>query len=336
MKRSITAILALIMLCGCADQAAPRANGMSGCSLPEEKIPFRPDISSPYDSSSSSTEEIVPVQPEELRRFVFNSAEEVEAISDEDLIYISQNNYSTRGFISDIDENMIDLFGFPLQEKETNGYVYKEKVETFLLSSALPIEELNVNESIFGDVLREACEKHCENLIKSAAVSQGDTGSRAKDEEIIYCGENDLYAEYSIRFTSIKTMYNNNILMTYETPRAYRRLFLKNRLTVHIGERENPVYFGELTLENVKAEMDLMISLDGLTVYREVGETENAYIYTSYVINTIGGDWGLCDRAELRRYDNIFDKTTHEQSSGETCVRSVEIAGTARYWDNEW
>ncbi|MBD5130637.1 MAG: hypothetical protein HDT43_12070 [Ruminococcaceae bacterium] len=309
---------------------------MSDGYLSEEIIPFRPDSSSHSDSPSSSEKEIFHVQPEELRRFAFNSAEDVEAISDEDLIYISQNNYSTPDFISDIDENIIDLFSVPLSEKETNGYVYKEKVETFLLSSALPIEELNVNESIFDDVLREACEKHCENLIKSATVSQGDTGSRTKDEEIIYCGENDLYAEYSIRFTSIKTMYNNNTLMTYETPRAYRRLFPKNRLTVHIGERGNPVYFGELTLENVKAEMDLMISLYGLTVYREVGETENAYIYTSYMINTIGGDWGLCDRAELRKYDNIFDKTTHEQSSKETCIRSVEIAGTARYWDNEW
>ena len=323
MKKTIITVLALTLLCGCSAKTDDTGSESSGDAL---------------FGSSTSSKKIAenPVTSSELKQFSFGSAEEVEAVSDEDLIYIAQNNYSTSIFISDIDENIIDLFGVPLSEKEVNGYVYKEKVETYLLSSELPIEELNVNESIFDDVLREACEEHCKNLIRSAAVSQGDTGSWTEDEEIICCGENDLYAEYSIRFTSIKTMYNNNTLVTYESPRAYRRLFPKNRVFVHIGESENPVYFGELTLENVKAEMDLMISLGGLTVYREVGETENAYIYTSYMIDTIGGDWGLCDRAVLRRYDNIFDKTTHEQSIDETCVRKVEIPGTARYLNDEW
>lgn len=335
MKKTIITVLTLAMLCGCskkADSIIPESSGdaLSGSLASSEKIAENSDTNSELKHAEN------PDTSSELKHFGFGSAEEVEAISDEDLVYIAKNNYSTSSFISDIDEDIIDLFGVPLLEKEANGYVCKERAETYLLRSELPIEELDVNESISDDVFRKACEKNCDNLIKAAYVWHGDTGSKTKDEVTIRCGENDLYAEYSIRFTDMRTMYLNDTLVTNEIPRAYRRLFLKNRLFVPIDERVVPVYFGELTLENVKAEMDLMISLGGLTVYREVGETENAYIYTSYMIVTVGGDYGLCDMAELIRYDNIFDKTTHEQSSSETCVRRVDIPGTMHYPDNEW
>ena len=124
MKRSILTALALIILCGCSGQAASRSN-------------------SPSDSYSS--EEVISVQSAELKRFVFNSAEDVIALSDDDLIYIANNRhrYANSDFFSDISDS-VDLFEIPLVEKEIDVHSCTERVETYMLESDIPIEELDV------------------------------------------------------------------------------------------------------------------------------------------------------------------------------------------------
>lgn len=122
-KRSILTALALIILCGCSEQAASRSN-------------------SPSDSYSS--EEVISVQSAELKRFVFNSAENVIALSDDDLIIANNSHrYAYSDFFSDISDS-VDLFEIPLLEKEIDVHSCTERVETYMLESDIPIEELDV------------------------------------------------------------------------------------------------------------------------------------------------------------------------------------------------
>lgn len=336
MKRSITVILALIMLCGCSDQAAPRAEGMTGGSLSEDIISVQPESSNPSDISSSSTEEIVPIRSEELRRFVFNSAEDVKALSDDDLIYIANNSYrySNSDLFSDISDGA-DLFGVPLLDKEINGKLCRERVETYLFQSELPIEELNVNEPIPDSLLREYADEHCGELI-SYSIWHDDTGRITKDGEIIYCGETDVFLEYSIRYTRVDTTRINGELVKTEMPNAHRRCFFKNKMMVPIENRVVPVYFGELSLESVKAEEDSMLSIYGGAIYRELSETDGAFVYSLYDTAMEPGDYGCCGKAYLMRYDIIYDKETHEITSNAVKLKETEIPGTEDWNEEVW
>ncbi len=331
MKRSIITVLALITLCGCSNQAAPLTNGLSDGSSSEEII--QPERSDPPDSSSSSSKEIV--QPEELRQFVFNSAEDVMALSNDDIIYIAVNDrrYSNSDFFSDISDG-VDLFGIPLLEMDINGKSRTERVETYMFQTDIPIEELNVNEPIPDDVFKGYTDEHCAEMISYANFVRDDgTGRTTKDEEIIFCGENDACLEYSIRYTSIDKTRINGEIVTTETPRAYRRCFLKNELMTPAGERTGPVYFGELSLESVKAAGDFMLSLSGGSgyVYREVSETDDAFIYSLYGVTTETGEPGECFRACLARHDHIYDKETHVLSDKGVILKETEIPGTKWY-----
>lgn len=76
-EKNIITVLALTMLCGCSaktDDAGPESSGdaMFGSSASSKKIAE------------------IPVSSSELKQFSFGSAEEVEAVSDKDLIYIAQ------------------------------------------------------------------------------------------------------------------------------------------------------------------------------------------------------------------------------------------------------
>ena len=300
---------------------------VSGCGV--EKTTDEQNSQSEYAANSETGTE----EPE-LRTFLFQSAEEAESISDEDLIYIAQNKYKTADFISDIDSGGYDLFDIPLMEKEVDGVLYSERVETYVLQSKLPLKEVDVNEEISTEAFQELIDEHCSVLIEAANTWDGDTGSRTRDEEIIYCGENDFYVEYSIRYTELRSYYDNDKLVTLELPRAYRRCFLKNELSVEDGNRMGPVYFGELSLEKVKNIEDFDIFVDSRpSIYRNVQETDTAYVYTNYQIHIIGGDYGLCDRVVLEKVDSCYDKTTHEITNTGTDIKSVEIPGTENYDD---
>lgn len=265
----------------------------------------------------------------EWRTFLFQSADEAESISDEDLIYIAQNKYKTTDFISDIDGDGYDLFDIPLMEKKVGGVLYNERVETYILRSKLPLSEVDVNEETSDEVFRELIDEHCAMLIKAANTWDGNTGSRTRDEEIIYCGENDYYVEYSIRYTELRTYYKDIILVTSEIPRAYRRCFLKNQLSVQNGDWMGPVYFGELSLEKVKAIGDFYGSVNSMpSIYRDVQETDTSFVYTNYQIYIVGGDYGVYDEAVLMKTDSNYNKTTHEITDTRTTIKSVKIPGT--------
>ncbi|MDE6625876.1 MAG: hypothetical protein K2K56_05860 [Lachnospiraceae bacterium] len=69
---------------------------------------------------------------------------------------------------------------------------------------------------------------------------------------------------------------------------------------------------------------DFDIFVDSMpSIYRNVQETDTAYVYTNYQIHIIGGDYGLCDRAVLEKVDSCYDKITHEITNTGTDIKSV-------------
>lgn len=293
---------------------------------------------SPNDEASDITEPLKTKAPgnggtsnsEEIRKFVFNSAEDVEAISDEDLIYITQHYDSVMEQISKENEE-IDLLGVPLAEKTVDRKTYREDVRTFVFECKLSPEKINVNEPFPDEILREYIDKFCKDLISSRNFGDGMSSTRTKNEEIICCGENDLYTEYSIRFTEVRSQYENGKYVTREIPNAYRYRFYKNELYVDLGDRLSPVYFGEPAMDKVNLSMETFLSKEfsGRAIYTEFSETEDAYICTSYHVHMSGGDYGLCDTATLESVIAVFDKNTHEIYGryGEY-FRRVDIPGT--------
>lgn len=319
-----------------ANQTTTEQMAVDGKSKSEYTANASEEISSEKSKQDYIANSGTGTEEPELKVFSFQTADEAEAVSDEDLIYIAQNNYKTTDFISDISNGGYDLFDIPLMETEADGVLYSERVEPYIFQSKLPLAEVNVNEEISAEVFQKLIDEHCTGLIESANTWDGNTGSRTKDEQIIYCGENDYYVEYSIRYTELRTYYNNNELVTSEIPRAYRRCFIKNCLSVQNDNRMGPMYFGDMSLEKMKNIKDFYASVSGVpNIYRNIQETDTAYVYTSYQIYVVGGDYGLCDTVVLEKVDSCYDKITHEITDTKTVIKSIEISGTENY-DEVW
>lgn len=269
-----------------------------------------------------------------LKKYNFQSAEEAEHIAEEDLLWIAQNPYHTGDFIPELGEGGYELFGIPLMEQEIEGVLYKENIEPYIFQSEKSLEDVNVNEEISPQVLQDSIDRHCRKLIDGANTWDGDTGSITKNEEIIYCGETEQYVQYSIRYTEVRTYYSNNRKITVEIPRAHRRCFRKNILSVPRTDYMGPVYFGQLTKEKVLAEedFDLQCSQEPC-IFRQLTENEEEYIYTAYLIRIIGGDYGMCDEAVLYKYDAVYNKETHKINNVDTIIKGVSIPGTENYVD---
>lgn len=319
---AIASLLAVSALTSCAKQEEFLPD--DGKSYAAEPIKTK----APVKSNTSDTEEI--------RTFVFNSTEDVETVSDDDLIYIATHYSAVLDQVSDKKEPEIDLFGVPLAEKTVDGNTYREDVRAYVLQCKLPPTRINVNEPFPDEIFQEYIDEHCKSLISN----NGKTGISTKDNEIIYCGENDLYVEYSIRYTEVRTYYENKKLVTHEIPIAYRCCFYKDRLYVNFGDHESLVYFGETAMDKVAPIMKLLLSgeYSGRSIYTEFSETEEAYICTSYHVYTCMGDWGLCDTANLEKVVAVFDKNTHEicNKYGDFFSREVKIPGTYHEIPQRW
>ncbi len=269
----------------------------------------------------------------QLREYQFHSAEAVERMSDEDLIYIAQNAsyYDTEDFLGEGAFAQIDLYGVELQADcyewiKVNFFWHKDLQIELDVTASIPEEEFNrlIQEDI------EAIYFHA-----GGKESWEDTGSVVLNEETVFCGENDTYAEYSVRYTDRNSVYLNNVLTTTDIPRASREVYLKNYVLETNVEELRGYLLGELSLDYVKEQLDVLHSGDEPIIYREIVENEKEYIYTYYYTNICYGDYGLNDTAMLMRRTQVIDKETHVSLMGEAQkLRDVEIIGTSR--DSEW
>ncbi len=271
---------------------------------------------------------------EPKKKFVFKSADEVENISDEDLIYILNHDYVADDFFEEGDYNQLDLFDVEMQvptEEWPNANV--EKIWIDMLDSDVLGGVSDLNQPISSEVMKEYVPKDISNFFALQNTKEPDeeTGSLVLDEEIILCGETDSYVEYSARYLEERSMYSNNALETWCIPRAYRKVYLKTIFQQRKGEYWEFLLLGDLSPDYVKEQMDLYLTDEyGLTLYREVSEEEDCYLYTRYYTYMVYGDFDVDDEVCLCKVIRKIDKETHKIGyESEREIKTVTIEGSA-------
>ena len=232
---------------------------------------------------------------EKEKEFLFASAEEVENISEEDLLYIYNHDYDTYDFFPESEYTGIDYFGvemlapteacpdapkecmliiiedcFSIDESELNSVIDSQKMKTFA--------EVDIADSIYVD---------------NTSYAEYEPGKAIDDFKMILCGENDSYVEYTSTYTEINRFYDNNrVLVSNETQRAYRWIYMKSLVYTKVEDERQLIMLGELSVDYVKEQMDIYNDYHKSTVlYREVAEEEDCYTYTCYYIHPmIGGE----------------------------------------------
>lgn len=250
----------------------------------------------------------------DLRAFSFESAQEIESISDEDLIYLSQHSYEYARSANSVFLNgtfeRIDYFEVPLM-RTTNS---EENVRTEILYSD---ENYNTDTPLTADKIKPYAEETIKDAIRCQNTMEpgDDAGIIVTDEEIIYCGENDSYIEYSGRYVDNRYMYENDFPVTHIIPRATRWVFMKNIVSDANG---NDKLIGELSKEYIQEQMDIFKndSYESEVVYREVTEDDTAFYYNYYIASFSYGDWGVDSSATLYKRTHTIDKETHIISYG--------------------
>lgn len=288
----------------------------------------------PGESASVETVDPVAQQSVELKKYYFQSAEEVERMSDEDLVYINQHAYRTSDFYEEGEFKEVDFFGVELAEEP-----YESVNLDFFWQDDLKIE-LDVSQPIPEEEFDRLVEKDIEMMYYYADSRRTDeeTGDKVVSQDTFFCGENDMYAAYSVRYTQKRTMYIDNILTSNDIPRAYRQIYLKNFLMETNVEDWRAYLLGELSADYVKEQLDVFACNFPETVsggyylpiiYREVIEEEDRYIYITYNTKFDYSEAGENNVVILEKHKSYVDKKTHVITRGDSVeIRRAEIPGT--------
>lgn len=326
MKKMMVSFLCSLLLCGgCAsDPISDRSNS----DIEETTASFEDiEITSMEAAEQLLDPDITEEVTESIRDIKFTSMEEAEQISDSDLIYIAQQE----GNAAYTDMEEFDLFGVELLDDPDSEY----PLESFHLKTIKSAEAIDTLSYINSDEIKQIADEENQDFVERQRTQKpGDeTGDIPEDVEYIFCGENDWYIEYSVRYTDARTMYSNNVLVTLRIPRAYRRVYMK---TI-----SNGLLLGELSAEYVQQQLDLLIweqhaNMYGEHIlYREVTETEDEYVYSYLYSSYCSADWDVNATAYLKTETWTVDKQTHEMniSPFSGTIKEVEIEGTALSWD---
>lgn len=270
MRRKIT-LLAMCLL------------GLTACSMNQmETTGSEMEMQNVQTTQSSSVE----------RAKHFRSVEELQQLSDSELMEIVDKNYQTTDFISDLSCGEIDLFDVPLADGE--------KILVCPIRLKAPID---MDAALTDKQLQDFVNESNQNMVS------GDTFSNT---EVIYCGENEDYLMYSIRYTENREYYDNDSLVSKKIPRAYRIIYPKRKCSVQSDAGLCMGILGELTAETVYRCMDLSSALsDEPVVYRSFHEESTTYVYEAYIVQIAYGDWGLDDSVCIQKETYTVDKITH-------------------------
>ncbi len=272
--------------------------------------------------------------------FRFASPEEVEAISDEDLMYIWENDYRTEDFFEEGSYHTLSLFEVEMQAPTKNN---PDAADEYVMTVVLEKEDvggmLDLTAPLPSEFIKEYAVADCHHFmdIQNTREPGEDTGILVKDKQVIFCGETDGYAEYSARYMDSRSLYNNDKLVTHNIPRAYRRVYMKSFLKTSEGNR-NYLILGELSKDYIEEQLDIFRGNDK-TMYREVTEQENRFVYTQYYYGMEIGDYGVDSEACLYKNMVTIDKKSREvYFCYPEQIKRVTIPGSAVDWptDDWW
>ena len=282
----------------------------------------------------TASDYVQPAETTESEKYTFNSAQEIESISDEALIELASKVYSNNmNLFLNSNFTLVEYFDLPPMETKGEGYISIENVRTEILYTNDMETDFNSDVPLNTDKIKAHAVKALYEFIRiqNTKGSDDDTGRLVTDEEIIYCGENASYVEYSARYTDNRSMYSDEWLVTYVIPRAERWVFLRN--FVRNSDTNEVKLFGDLNKDYVQEQMDIQLngSYKGAPLYREVTENDTTFFYCYYIAARGGGDWGINDTANLIKFTNEIDKETHIVSFdgwGEK-IKTISISNTA-------
>ena len=264
------------------------------------------------------------------KEFAFASAEEIDNISDEDLLYIYNHDYVTYDFFPEGEYTGIDYFCKEMLVPTETCPDAPTECMLFFIEDCFSIDESELNSVIDSQKMKTFAEMDITDSIYSCNTSytEYEPGKAIDDFKLILCGENDSYVEYTSTYTEINRFYDNNrVLVSNETQRAYRWIYMKSLVYTKVEDERQLIMLGELSLDYVKEQMDIYNDYNKSTVlYREVAEEEDCYIYTCYYIHPMIG--GEAQSSELYLVKEVMqiDKTTHKvQYKSAEVVKTVDI-----------
>lgn len=222
----------------------------------------------------------------------FHSVDELQNLSETELKGIAEKDYRTEDFISDLSCGEIDLFGVPMTEEERFIF-YPLRLEA-PVDMAAPLT---------AEQLQKMVKQYNQNM------TSGDTFSNV---EVLFCGENEDYLMYSIRYTENREHLSDDSLVSKAIPRAYRIIYPKRECSVQSDAGLCMGIVGELTADTVYRSMDLSSALsEEPIVYRTFYEDTTAYVYEAYSVQLTYGDWGMEDSVCIQKETYTIDKVTH-------------------------
>lgn len=264
------------------------------------------------------------------KEFAFASVEEIENISDEDLLYIYNHNYDTYDLFAEGEYTEIDYFGKEMLVPTETCPDAPTECMLFFIEDCFSIDESELNSVIDSQKMKTFAEVDITDAIYSCNTSyiEYEPGKAIDDFKLILCGENDSYVEYTSTYTEINRYYDDNrVLVSNETQRAYRWIYMKSLVYTKVEDKRQLIMLGELSLDYVKEQMDIYNDYNKSTVlYREVAEEEDCYIYTCYYIHPmIGGEAQSSELYLLKEVIQI-DKESHKvQYKSAEIVKTVDI-----------
>ena len=264
------------------------------------------------------------------KEFAFASAEEIDNISDEDLLYIYNHDYDTYDFFPEGEYTGIDYFGKEMLVPTETCPDAPTECMLFFIEDCFSIDESELNSVIDSQKMKTFAEVDITDSIYSCNTSytEYEPGKAIDDFKLILCGENDSYVEYTSTYTEINRYYDDNrVLVSKEIQKAHRWIYMKSLVYTKVEDERQLIMLGELSLDYVKEQMDIYNDYHKSTVlYREVAEEEDCYNYTCYYIHPmIGGEAQSSELYLLKEVIQI-DKESHKvQYKSAEIVKTVDI-----------
>ncbi len=258
--------------------------------------------------TEGNRESDIGTEKESLRKFSLLSEDDINQLSDDEVLYLATHKYKTNDFVDDFRWDSYSDFGTPLDDLE--------RFEPVLLDLGGERQDYDVNKKISDQDFRKLTEEYMSSFKE-----------HSDDMEFYYIGETDHYVEY--RYSTSQQIGSGRRCF-------YRNMFMVSEM-IDGSFYAGPVYLGELTVDNVLSEGDFYLSsfFDSAIMWRGVKENMTSIVYTYYCPNwkQIGDydEYGENEKAEILKSEIIYDKETHRITQESIVIHSVDIPDTKLY-----
>lgn len=301
MKRIVFALICVASLVSCASEA--RSSSVN-----------EPTTAMTAETATEPSTETETEYDDEQKGYSFESAEKVISMSDSLLQKIAEESINRTNY------DDIELFDISLIDKtDCHEWV------SYVVPTSDYADDLN---GFIGNHLAAQTDGH-ENI--QGDVSYVVAYNEYSDVKSLFCGENDDYSEYSLRYTLTTKWKNDEDEYLNVSHEAIRFVYPK----IILFDDEKYIYTGEMTAEGVRKAMSLFRHIISpsheIVVYPEVIDLGDCIRFSYYEVGHCGGDYNINDTAFLSRRVYEIDKSSGVISTVTEYeyLREFEIPDTA-------